>query len=99
MKRIKAKLSGKGLPDDPYIVNLPNWVMDAERDVNGEIVYVDKEKGWKKDSCDYTKKECYVLVPDDETKEVQGKTKLDQSKIRKKYKKNWSKFIASKVEL
>jgi len=56
---------------------------------------------WKMtdDKVDYINMECYILVPDNETKIVGNKIKLDQQKIRKKYKKNWSKFNASSVEL
>jgi len=48
---------------------------------------------------DYQKKECYVLMNDDETEELKGKTKINQQQIRSKYRKNWSKFKASDVEL
>lgn len=48
---------------------------------------------------DYQKKECYVTIPEDETEEKEGKTKIKQQRIREKYKKNWSKFNASEVEI
>lgn len=99
MKRIKVKLIGKGVHGDSYRVNLPTYRIDYKRDTNGNPMGVNVDEGFPEDSIDYVNKECYVMVPDDETKEVQGKTKLDQKKIREKYKKNWSKFIASKVEL
>lgn len=77
-KRIKVKLVGKGMLDDPYTVNLPTWTMDGE--------------------ANYKNKKCYVFVNDDETEEKGGKVKLNQKRIREKYKKNWSNFNASEVE-
>lgn len=55
---------------------------------------------WTMDGdADYIKKECYVLMNDDETEEKEGKTRINQQRIREKYKKNWSKFKASDVEI
>jgi len=55
---------------------------------------------WTMDgSPDYRKKECYVLVNDDETEDKEGKIKINQQRIRTKYKKGWSKFKASDVEI
>jgi len=48
-------------------------------------------------SVDYVKKECVVEVLDDEVLS-NGKIKLNQKRIREKYKKNWSNFNASEVE-
>lgn len=45
---------------------------------------------------DHNKKECEVYVPDDE---VLPTGKLNQAKIREKYKENWSNFNASNVEV
>jgi len=51
---------------------------------------------WRMDGeADYKNKTCYVLMLDDEVKN----DKIDQEKIRKKYKKNWSNFNASEVEI
>jgi len=46
---------------------------------------------------DYQKKTCYVFINDDEA--LPGKHKINQARIRQKYKKGWSKFKASDVEL
>lgn len=46
---------------------------------------------------DYQKKTCYVFINDDEAEP--GKHKINQQKIRTKYKKSWGKFNASDVEL
>jgi len=55
---------------------------------------------WTMDGeADYKKKHCYVLINDDETIEKNGKIKINQQRIRTKYKKGWSKFKASDVEL
>lgn len=55
---------------------------------------------WTMDGdADYEKKHCYIFINDDETEEIEGKTKINQQRIRTKYKKNWSKFNASDVEL
>jgi len=55
---------------------------------------------WQMDGeADYKNKKCYVFINDDETEEKEGKTKINQQRIRTKYKKNWSKFNASDVEL
>lgn len=98
MKRIKVKIVGDGSETNPHRVTLPNYTMDCKRDANGTPIWTNYQNGQAEHSIDYVNKECYVLVPDDETKEIQGKSKLDQSKIRKKYK-GWSKFKASDVEL
>lgn len=79
MYKIKAKLVGTGMEDDPFTVRLPMFKMQGD--------------------ADYQKMECYVLVPDDETEEKKGKTKLNQQRIREKYVGKWSKFNASSVEI
>ena len=45
---------------------------------------------------DYVTKECEVYLPEDE---VLPNGKINQARIRAKYKKNWSSFNASNVEL
>ena len=45
--------------------------------------------------CDYNTMECEVEIPNDEV-DLNGK--IDQNKIRSKYKKNWSNFNAANVE-
>lgn len=92
MKRIKARLIGKGTRLDPWTVDLPTFKMESDKDVDGNPTIVD---GKPIKAVDYTKKECYVLVLDDE---VKPNGKLDQEKIRAKYK-NWKDFNASDVEL
>jgi len=99
MKRVKVKLIGEGKHHDSFRVNLPTYIMDVKRDKDGNPIIINEEEGLAGDSCDYEKKECYVLIPDDETIEIQGKIKINQQKIRKKYPKDWSKFKASDVEL
>jgi len=55
---------------------------------------------WQMDGVpDYVKKECYVSLPDDETEIVNGKINVNQQRIREKYKKGWSEFNASDVEI
>ena len=55
---------------------------------------------WRMDGdADYIKKECYAFINDDETIEVEGKIRINQQRIREKYKKNWNLFNASDVEL
>jgi len=55
---------------------------------------------WTMDGeADYKNKKCYVTLPEDETEDKQGKTKINQQRIRTKYKKGWSKFKASDVEI
>jgi len=55
---------------------------------------------WMMDGeADYVKKECFVFINDDETEKKNGKIKINQQRIRTKYKKNWNKFKASDVEL
>jgi len=98
MKRIKAKLIGKGYDQDPFRVNLPNYTIDCKRDKDGNPIWIDITKNEAEDSCDYIKMECYVLVPDDEAKLVSGKWVLNQQKIRQKYKENWSNFLTTSVE-
>ena len=44
---------------------------------------------------DHNKKQVFVGIPDDEV-DLNGK--IDQDKIRSKYKKNWSNFNAATVE-
>lgn len=46
---------------------------------------------------DHQKKECFVSVPDDELMIENGKIKINQGRIREKYKKGWGHFDASEV--
>ena len=48
---------------------------------------------------DYIKMECYVWIHDDETYNELGKDKISQSKIRQKYKENWSNFDKTGIEV
>jgi len=78
MVKVKAKVTGKGTPDDPSRVNLPTYGM-----VPGTEEYADKAKR--------VLKSVVVEIPDDE---VDEKGKLDPEKIRRKYRDHpvWSKF-------
>jgi len=97
MKRIKVKLIGKGIDEDPYRVNLPTYIMDNLRDAQGNLILT--SDGKRQDGCDYINKTVFVLVPDDETKEKDGKIKLDEERIREKYGNNWENFKAEDVEV
>jgi len=85
MKRIKVKLSGKGTRDDPWRVNLPTYVMAVDYDVEGNPI----------DTMNTKNKTCDVLVPDDE---VDAEGKIDEKRIREKYKEGWSKFKAEDAQ-
>jgi len=78
MAKFRAKVTGKGTPDDPIRVNLPTYAM-----VPGTEEYADKAKK--------TLKSVVVEVPDDE---VDEKGRPDPAKIRRKYRDNpkWSNF-------
>jgi len=93
MKRIKVKVIGKGTYLDPFRVNLPTYVMDIERDAEGNPILT--EDGFPIAQDLKGKKSCYVLVPDDE---VGPDGRLDEKRIREKYKEGWSKFKREDVE-
>lgn len=95
-KRIKVKMIGDGTIENSLRPNLPTYMIDIERDANGKPV-LDGD-GNEQDTVDYTRKECYVLIPEDETKNVNGKTVLNEDRIRVKYK-QWKDFKASDVEV
>jgi len=92
-KRIKAKLIGKGTLLDPIRVNLPSYVMDVERDAEGNPVLSPAGEPVAQDL--EGKTWCWVLVPDDE---VGPDGRLDEKRIREKYRERWSKFRREDVE-
>jgi len=94
MKRIKVKLKGKGTYLVPFRVELPTFVIDCQRDADGQPILT--SDGFQLDSVDYKKMTCYVLVPDDE---VSPDGHLDEKRIRVKYKEGWSEFKAEDVEV
>lgn len=98
MKRIKVKLIGKGTKNDPFRVNLPTFMNDCKRDSKGKPVWIDEIQGIAADSVDYGRRTCYVLVPDDEAEEEMGKMRLNEKRIREKYRENWSQFKKEDVE-
>lgn len=98
MKRIKVKLIGKGTRLNPFRVNLPTWIIDCERDSKGTPIWIDENQGITKDSVDYKRHVCWVLVPDDEAEEEMGKMRLNEKRIREKYRENWSQFKKEDVE-
>jgi len=93
MKRIKVKLVGKGTYHDPIRVNLPTYVMDVERDAEGNPILTEDGSPVAQDLKGKTS--CWVLVPDDE---VDEEGRLDEKRIREKYKEGWSKFRREDVE-
>jgi len=93
MKRIKVRLIGSGTELDPFRVPLPSYIIDCKRDMEGNPVL--GKEGFPVDSVDYEARTCYVLVPDDE---VGPDGRLDEKRIREKYKEGWSKFRREDVE-
>jgi len=94
MKRIKVKLIGKGTYFNPFRVALPTYVLDVKRDAEGNPLLT--EDGFPVGQDLKGKTSCWVLVPDDE---VDEEGRLDEERIRTKYKEGWSKFKREDVEV
>jgi len=70
MAKIRVKVIGKGIPEDPFRVDLPTYIM-----IPGSEKYADREKTQLQS--------VEIQVPDDE---IDSQGKISSAKIRAKYK-------------
>jgi len=92
--RVKVKVIGSGTLDDPYRVNLPTYIIDVQRDADGNPILT--EDGTPKIQ-DLTRiSACWVLIPDDEVDEL---GRIDEKRIREKYGGKWADFRREEVEV
>jgi len=93
MKRVKVRLVGTGTELDPYRVNLPTYMLDVKRDPEGKPILVDE---LPEPAVDYEARTAWVLVPDDE---VDPNGRLNEKRIREKYREHWANFRREEVEV